>query len=99
MLNGIGGQTVEEAKANLSYVEYLDWAAYVNRRGSLNLGIRIEQGLAMVCLFLARGFKIKKETGQAFELKDFMSHVGEFEIEEQEVTMESVAKTLGLKVK
>ena len=98
VLSGIGGSTVQEAKFNLSYVEYQDWVAYANRRGSLNPSIRVEQALAMVCYLLTRGFKIKKETGAVYELNDFMPHAGEFKIEEKELTFESVARTLGVKV-
>lgn len=94
MLNGIGGRTVEEAKFNLSYVEYLDWAAFVNKRGSINQGVRIEQGLAMVCLLLTQGFKIKKGSGQSFMLQDFLPHIAEDH--DQELTVESVAKSLGV---
>lgn len=94
VLNGIGGRTVDEAKFNLSYVEYLDWAAFINRRGSINLGVRMEQGLAMVCLLLTQGFKIKKNDGQNFTLKDFLPHIAEDH--DQELTVESVARSLGV---
>ncbi len=96
MLNGIGGQTVEEAKFNMSHVEFLDWVAYANTKGTLNLGIRMEYGLAMVCYLLTRGFKLKKESGAAFQVHDFLPHIRQ-ENDGEDVTFESVARALGVK--
>lgn len=96
MLNGIGGRTVEEAKFNLSRVEFLDWVAYANSKGTLNLGLRVEYGLAMVCYLLTRGFKLKKESGAPFQVQDFLPHIRQDE-EGEDVTFESVARALGVK--
>lgn len=48
MLNGIGGRTVEEAKERMTYDEYLSWCSYIKKRGSLNLGARLELGIALL---------------------------------------------------
>jgi hypothetical protein len=96
VLNGIGGRTVEEAKFNLSHVEFLDWVTYANSKGTLNLGLRVEYGLAMVCYLLTRGFKIKKESGASFQVQDFLPHIHQEE-EGEDVTFESVARALGVK--
>lgn len=48
MLNGIGGSTIEEAKERLTHAEFVSWYAYIKKRGSLNLGSRIEHGFAML---------------------------------------------------
>lgn len=48
---GIGGKTIFEAKANLSYAEFLKWAAYIKHRGSLNVGRRVEQAVGNLMAF------------------------------------------------
>ncbi|MCG7754907.1 phage tail assembly protein T, partial [Flavihumibacter cheonanensis] len=48
VLNGIGGRTVEEAKERMSYAEAQQWSAYMQRRGSLHVGMRLEWGFALI---------------------------------------------------
>jgi len=50
---GIGGRTIEEARRNMSYVEFLDWVAFRHKRGSLHPGMRAEQGFAMLAAMYA----------------------------------------------
>jgi hypothetical protein len=45
-LCGIGGKTVEEAKQNISYAEFVDWCRYRAKWGSLNLGMRVDRAVA-----------------------------------------------------
>lgn len=45
MLNGIGGNTIEQAERNLSHAELAIWRAYRAKRGSLNIGRRVEQAI------------------------------------------------------
>lgn len=45
-LNGIGGNSINEVKNNLTMVEVKQWAEYRYRRGSLNVGRRVEQAVA-----------------------------------------------------
>ena len=52
MLNGIGGRTIAEAKANLTYNEALSWMAYVEQNGSLNWGLRVERSVALLATIL-----------------------------------------------
>ncbi len=52
MLNGIGGRTIAEAKANLTYNEALSRMAYVEQNGTLNLGLKIERGVALLATIL-----------------------------------------------
>lgn len=47
VLNGIGGTTIAAAKEALSCDELDIWRQYRQRHGSLNLGLRIEQGAAL----------------------------------------------------
>lgn len=48
MLAGIGGRTITEAKANISYVEFLAWMAYRDKHGPLDCARRIEHAAAVV---------------------------------------------------
>ena len=99
MLNGIGGRTVDEAKFNLSHVEFLDWVAYANQKGTLNLGLRIEYGFALLAFLLTKGFKIKKDGNQQFTLQDFMPHIKSDDDEDSDgVTLTAVARALGVKM-
>lgn len=99
MLNGIGGRTVSEAKANLPYAEYLDWVGYANSKGTLNLGLRLEYGFALIAFLLTKGFKLKKENGAQFQLQDFLQHIGRNSDEEPgEVTFEQAMRALGVKL-
>lgn len=43
VINGIGGRTIAEAQANISYPELSVWRAYRQKYGSLFLGRRLEQ--------------------------------------------------------
>jgi hypothetical protein len=66
VLHGIGGRSIEEAKDTLSHDEASAWFEYIRRRGSLNAGLRIEIGFAMLAqaMFALHG-KSKK-------IEDFM---------------------------
>lgn len=50
---GIGGRTIAEAQASLSYVEFLDWVAYRRKRGTLNAGMRVERAGALLATMQA----------------------------------------------
>lgn len=68
MLNGIGGNSIAEAKATLSYAEVLAWVAYRDKHGSLNLARRIELATALISL------QVNRSGGGKAELYDFMPH-------------------------
>ncbi|QXH44282.1 hypothetical protein KSS93_15410 [Pseudomonas xanthosomatis] len=68
MLNGIGGNSIAEAKATLSYAEVLAWVAYRDKHGSLNLARRIELATALIAL------QVNRSGGGKAELYDFMPH-------------------------
>lgn len=59
-LNGIGGNTVHQVKCNLTLLEIRQWAEYRHRRGTLNIGRRIEQSAANMMSFNYNG-KVSKE--------------------------------------
>lgn len=48
MLAGIGGRTIAEAKANLSYQEYLAWCKYRELYGPLHVAARVDHAAATV---------------------------------------------------
>ncbi|MDD0985809.1 phage tail assembly protein T [Pseudomonas shahriarae] len=75
MLNGIGGRSVAEAKASLSYTEVLSWMAYVEQNGPLNLGLKIERGIALLATIL------NNVHGGKANFDDFMPKRGEPEEE------------------
>ena len=83
MLNGVGGRTVAEAKERMSFAEALDWQTYIERRGSLNLGMRMEAGFALLAAMISRA------NGGTATVDDFMPH-----LESQEATLEDVMKML-----
>lgn len=69
MLCGVGGCTITEAQERIPYSEFLSWAAYRRKRGSLNLGMRIEASIAMLASLYANSkSKVK------FTRYDFMDH-------------------------
>lgn len=68
MLAGVGGRTVEEAQERMTYVEYIAWAEYAKKHGSFNLGVRIEDGFALLASVLAQ-LKGKRLTPDHFKPK------------------------------
>ena len=47
----------------------------MNKRGTMNMGLRLEAGFALVAWMLARGFKLTKDNRQPYSMQDFMLHV------------------------
>lgn len=68
MLNGIGGSSIAEAKATLSYAEVLAWVDYRDKHGSLNVARRQELSAALVAL------QVNRSRGGTADLYDFMPH-------------------------
>ena len=87
-MHGIGGRTIAEAKDRISYSEFRVWAAYRQRRGSLNTGLRVEQGLAMLASLYANARR--KEGTPAFDLFDFAPH-----LDRPELTLDDAMKAWG----
>lgn len=59
-LAGIGGNTIHQVKTNLTMVEINQWAEYRSRRGSLNVGRRIEQAAAnIIAMNINKGLKVE----------------------------------------
>lgn len=68
MLSGVGGRTIEEAKANMSFREAMAWVKYRDRYGSFNASYRLELAGAIV----ARQVHIA--AGGKQDLRTFMPH-------------------------
>jgi hypothetical protein len=68
-MNGIGGRTIAEAKRNLSYPEFMTWMKYRLKRGSLNLGMRVERGSALLATLYANSHRGKDS--QPYGVHDF----------------------------
>lgn len=59
-LNGIGGNTIHQVKTNLTMLEINQWAEYRQRRGSLNIGRRVEQASAnIIAMNINKGLKVE----------------------------------------
>lgn len=84
MLHGIGGSSIEEAKENLSADEAARWAEYIRRRGSLNWGMRLERGFALIASIL-----VQAHGGRA-SMDDFTPHA-----DQQEATLDDVMQLMG----
>ncbi|MBN3471302.1 hypothetical protein G0D98_23050 [Pseudomonas savastanoi pv. phaseolicola] len=84
VLNGIGGSTIAEAKANITYSEVLAWSAYRDKHGSLNPMRRIELSGAMIAL------QVNRANGGEADLYDFMPHA-----ERPAITLEQAMKEWG----
>lgn len=84
MLNGVGGCTIAEAKANISYAEVLAWSEYRDKHGTLNLGRRMEVSTAIIALQVNRG------AGGKAEFVDFMPHAAPKELELEQAIEEWV---------
>lgn len=68
MLNGIGGTSIAEAKATLSYAEVLAWVDYRDKYGSLNVARRQELSAALIAV------QVNRSWGGKADLYDFMPH-------------------------
>lgn len=66
MLNGIGGSTVAEAKETISDHEFAMWCAYIRKRGTLNLGTRLELGFALQAMVT------RTSAGHRAKIEDFL---------------------------
>jgi hypothetical protein len=69
-MHGIGGRTIAEAKRQLSYAEFGMWVKYRQLRGSLNIGMRVERGSALLAAIYANS----KSKNGGYKIFDFMAH-------------------------
>ncbi|MFW1755999.1 MULTISPECIES: hypothetical protein [Acinetobacter] len=90
VINGIGGRTIAEAKANISNPELMLWRSYRKKYGSLFFGRRIEQAFGNWIAHYTR-FKVKE--GTSINAFDFMPHE-ESKMQKDEVTLEDYMESL-----
>lgn len=83
---GIGGRTIAEAQSNLSYDEFVSWVMYRRKRGSLNLGLRIEEGSALLAMLYANS----KSKDGGYKIHDFAPHM-----DKPEITLQEAMKAWG----
>ena len=72
----------------MSYSEYLAWLEYVKKRGSLNLGLRLEW------LFARVSYQISRALGGKSEFEDFRRYQ-----DEKIATISDIARMMGIKSK
>ncbi|WP_441360252.1 phage tail assembly protein T [Acinetobacter harbinensis] len=82
VINGIGGRTIAEAKRRITRQEFLTWRAFRQKRGSLFLGRRIEQGFGnLMATYLgskgakdikAQSFMPHEDTPEEMSLEEYM---------------------------
>lgn len=85
---GVGGRTIAEAQQRISYSEFCRWAAYRRKRGSLNHGMRVERGAALLATLYVNS-KRGKDTA-AYELHDFAPYH-----DKPEITLEQAMASWG----
>ena len=81
---GIGGNTIDTVKANLTAYELSQWREYRLRRGSLNVGRRIEQSTAHLMAWYHNGKVQRKHWVDAIEL---MPHEDDVEVSFEEMVL------------
>ena len=81
---GIGGNTIDTVKANLTAYELSQWREYRLRRGSLNVGWRIEQSTAHLMAWYHNGKVQRKHWVDAIEL---MPHEDDVEVSFEEMVL------------
>lgn len=75
-LNGVGGNTIHQVKSNLTMLEINQWAEYRYRRGSLNVGRRVEQAVANMMAIYING----QRTDDYIEPLELMPHEDDIEV-------------------
>lgn len=78
---GIGGNSIAEVKATLTETEIMQWAGYRQRRGSLNIGRRVEQAIGNLMAFYHNG---KVEAHNRIDPLELMPHEDDIEISLEE---------------
>jgi len=84
VLHGIGGRTIAEAKRRMSVAEAMQWVEYIQKRGSLNVGLRVEAAVAVLST------QVNRALGGKSELQDFMPHW-----DQPEAQLDDLAKLFG----
>lgn len=94
---GIGGATIAEAKERLGTREVARWVKYIEQRGTLNIGLRLEAGFALLAYWLTKVGKYSKEGGGDFTPQDFVTHFDKDTGSDGELTIAQVMRAFGKK--
>ena len=81
---GIGGNTIDTVKANLTAYELSQWREYRLRRGSLNVGRRVEQSTAHLMAWYHNG-KVQRE--HWVDVIELMPHEDDVEVSFEEMVL------------
>ncbi|MFW1997300.1 hypothetical protein ACG904_20510 [Acinetobacter guillouiae] len=92
VINGIGGRTITEAKANISNPELMLWRSYRKKYGSLFFGRRIEQAAGNMMAFYARN-NTSEQYRHLIDAFNYMPHE-ESKMLKDEVTLEDYMESL-----
>jgi len=87
-MNGIGGRTIAEAQETMSINEFIVWQKFRNKRGSLHLGMRVEEQLAKFQAMWANT-KTGKDAALLYK-EDFAPH-----LDPRIITAEELARSMG----
>jgi hypothetical protein len=74
----------------MTYEEFMSWRAYIGRRGSLNVGSRVERGFALISTIVNRA------AGGKAKMEDFMPNADK---PKEEASLLSVFSMLRTKAK
>lgn len=83
MLNGVGGKTISEAINNLSFAELTFWRQYRAKRGSFNVGLRVEFAAALLAYLYCTS-----HSKTPYKMHEFAPHM-----DEPPVTLDEAMKT------
>lgn len=89
VLHGVGGSTVEEARATMTHDEFVGWCSYMRKRGTVDLAARMDAGFAMLAHVMCA------VNGRKTKVSDFMPK----RQDEQPASIESVFGMLKAKSK
>jgi hypothetical protein len=67
---GVGGRTVEEAKRNVSYDEFIRWCQFREKYGSLHVGMRVDRAIARGLALYVNSLSSRKVKPQDFSPYD-----------------------------
>lgn len=71
----------------MTYDEFMSWRAYIAKRGSLNIGSRVERGFALVATIVSRA------VGGKAKMEDFMPHADKPKEESSLLSVFSMLRT------
>lgn len=68
----------------MPYWEFVQWAKYRKKRGSLNIGLRIDRGIGLMAMLFSRAYG---KPNEHYTIYDFLPYE-----EEPEITLEEAMR-------